>query len=114
MVGPRIATRATETGTEQKGADSGIEICMIDADDMLDKPAETIEAFCKSVGLEYSPEMLSWDTEEDHRFARDVFEKWRGFHNDAIESKGLVARTQVCLSFFLFFVVLLLRLLTEV
>ncbi|EHA27066.1 hypothetical protein ASPNIDRAFT_205440 [Aspergillus niger ATCC 1015] len=71
---------------------AGAEICVVDADDMLQKPAPMIEAFCRSVGLEYTPDMLCWDTEEDHQVARDKFEKWRGFHNDAIESKGLVAR----------------------
>ncbi|BDD57251.1 hypothetical protein MPDQ_002917 [Monascus purpureus] len=90
LVGPRIATRDDDTVTHRY--DSGIEICVIDADDMLHKPAETIEAFCRSVGFEYTPDMLKWDTEEDYRYAKETFEKWRGFHNDAIESKGLVAR----------------------
>ena len=77
------------------GHESGAEICVVDADDMLEKPAPTIEAFCRSVGLDYDPGMLNWDNEEDHQFARDAFEKWRGFHNDAIESKGLEAKEPV-------------------
>ncbi|KAJ5581500.1 hypothetical protein N7535_000120 [Penicillium sp. DV-2018c] len=89
LVGPRVATRP-ELGGSDKG--QGIEICVIDADDMLDEPAKTIEAFCGSVGLPYKPEMLCWDTEEEHAVARRAFEKWRGFHNDAIESKALVQR----------------------
>lgn len=98
LVGPRIATRDDDTVTHRY--DSGIEICVIDADDMLHKPAETIEAFCRSVGFEYTPDMLKWDTEEDYRYAKETFEKWRGFHNDAIESKGLVAREGVgCTNF---------------
>ncbi|KAJ5333032.1 uncharacterized protein MYU51_005235 [Penicillium brevicompactum] len=91
LVGPRVATRPELSGSNEK-TDSGVEICVIDADDMLDEPAKTMEAFCKSVDLPYNPEMLLWDTEEDHAVARNAFEKWRGFHNDAIESKALEQR----------------------
>lgn len=77
------------------GRESGAEICVVDADDMLEKPAPTIEAFCRSVGLDYDPGMLNWDNEDDHQFARDAFEKWRGFHNDAIESRGLETKEPV-------------------
>ncbi|GKZ21175.1 hypothetical protein AbraIFM66951_008638 [Aspergillus brasiliensis] len=102
LVGPHIATQERDADDIDNrlrpvtngvnGYESGAEICVIDADDMLQKPAPMIEAFCRSVGMEYTPDMLCWDTEEDHQVARDKFEKWRGFHNDAIESKGLVAR----------------------
>jgi hypothetical protein len=95
LVGPRVATRPELSGDAK--SDSGVEICVIDADDMLDEPAKTLEAFCKSVGLPYNPEMLLWDTEEDHAVARNAFEKWRGFHNDAIESKALEQRVHVSL-----------------
>ncbi|CAI7599593.1 unnamed protein product [Penicillium glandicola] len=90
LVGPRVATRP-ELSVEGD-ATTTAEVCVIDADDMLDEPAKTIEAFCNSVGLPYNPEMLTWDTEVDHAAARNAFEKWRGFHNDAIESKALVQR----------------------
>jgi hypothetical protein len=92
LVGPRVATRPELSASDKA---QGIEICVIDADDMLDEPAKTIEAFCGSVGLPYKPEMLCWDTEEEHAVARNAFEKWRGFHNDAIESKALVQRAHV-------------------
>ncbi|EAW07311.1 uncharacterized protein ACLA_020180 [Aspergillus clavatus NRRL 1] len=101
LVGPHVATReqdAAELLDDGKprpvvaARESGAEICVVDADEMLEKPAAMIEAFCRSVGLEYDPVMLTWDTEEDHQCARNAFEKWRGFHNDAIESKGLMAK----------------------
>ncbi|KAJ5826662.1 hypothetical protein N7447_003425 [Penicillium robsamsonii] len=92
LIGPQVATRADLNAQAEPQATTGVEVCVIDADDMLDEPAKTIEAFCNSVGLPYSPEMLTWDTEEDHAVARNAFEKWRGFHNDAIESKALVQR----------------------
>jgi hypothetical protein len=69
-----------------------VSITMIDADDLLDNPNGIIEAYCKEVGLEYDPGMLNWDTEVDHAQAKRAFEKWRGFHNDAIESTSLKPR----------------------
>lgn len=96
LVGPRVATRPDlHLEAKSKAKTTVQEICVIDADDMLDAPAPTIEAFCRSVGMPYSPDLLRWDTEEDHAFACWAFEKWRGFHNDAIESKGLEARDHV-------------------
>ncbi|KAJ5676622.1 uncharacterized protein N7477_002255 [Penicillium maclennaniae] len=93
LVGPRVANRPDLNLDEEcKTKETVHEICVIDADDMLDNPAPTIEAFCRSVGLPYSPDLLVWDTPEDYDYACFCFEKWRGFHNDAIESSGLVAR----------------------
>ena len=37
--------------------------------------------------------MLIWDTEEAHQQARDAFEKWKGFHDDAINSTSLKPRS---------------------
>ncbi|EEH08525.1 conserved hypothetical protein [Histoplasma capsulatum G186AR] len=68
------------------------EICVIDADDLLDDPAGIIKRYCKSVGIDYTPEMLTWNSEEDHEIAKEAFEKWRGFHEDAIHSTELKAR----------------------
>jgi len=96
LIGPRVATRPDLSPAEECEGNATVhEICVVDADDMLDAPAKTIEAFCRSVDMPYKEEMLSWDTEEDHAFACWAFEKWRGFHNDAIESKGLEAREHV-------------------
>lgn len=107
LVGPHVATHEDDNVNDDDdapkpvvagigpGRESGAEICVVDADDMLEKPAPTIEAFCRSVGLDYDPGMLNWDNEDDHQFARDAFEKWRGFHNDAIESRGLETKEPV-------------------
>ena len=74
---------------------AGADICVVDADDLLDNPTGIIEAFCKSVGMKYEPDMLSWDDEEHLINAKKTFEKWKGFHEDAINSKGLAPRTHV-------------------
>ncbi|KUM58508.1 hypothetical protein ACN42_g8649 [Penicillium freii] len=92
LVGPRVATRPELNASSDVEVTTSVEVCVIDADDMLDEPAKTIEAFCNSTGLPYRPEMLTWDSEAEHAVARNAFEKWRGFHNDAIESKALVQR----------------------
>lgn len=93
LVGPRVATRPELSGSDTR--ETQHEICVVDADDMLNCPSSVIEAFCRSVGIPYTPDLLVWDTKEDHEFACAAFEKWRGFHNDAIESKALTAREHV-------------------
>jgi len=115
QVGPQIATRssngaesngnATDNGhtngytngntNGQTNGHSGIDICVVDADDLLDSPKLIIEAFCKSVGIEYNESMLKWDSDEDQKQAREAFEKWPGFHEDAMNSCDLKPRMQV-------------------
>lgn len=96
QVGPRIAgTSEHAPDTNGHVAGDHVEICVVDADDLLDRPAEVIEKFCRSVGMEYSPDMLNWDNDEDHTHAKDAFEKWKGFHEDAIESRDLKPRAHV-------------------
>ncbi|ODH44954.1 hypothetical protein ACO22_00505 [Paracoccidioides brasiliensis] len=88
-----------ETNGETNGDDIAsdahskrVEICVIDADDMLDDPAAMIQRYCKSVGIEYKLQMLKWESEEEHRIAKEAFEKWKGFHDDAINSTELKTR----------------------
>ena len=82
-------------GTNGTSSREGVEICMVDADDLLDNPTGIIERFCNSVGVEYTPEMLIWDTEEAQSSAKAAFEKWPGFHEDALSSGSLKARAHV-------------------
>ncbi|ERF69988.1 hypothetical protein EPUS_03540 [Endocarpon pusillum Z07020] len=72
----------------------GVEICVVDADDLLDDPASIIQAYCKSVGIQYEPGMLWWGSEEHQAYAKEAFEKWKGFHEDAIDSQELKPRTE--------------------
>jgi hypothetical protein len=111
MIGPHIATReqdADEIDNKLRPVVNGVgeahesaEICVIDADDLLEKPGPMIEAFCRSVGLEYDPSMLDWKDPAEQQQVCEAFEKWRGFHNDAIESDGLKARAHVSLQQYL-------------
>lgn len=80
-------------GQKEALKDGEVSITVIDADDLLDNPAGIIEAYCKEVGIEYTPDMLVWDTEEAHARAKEAFEKWKGFHEDAIDSTSLKPRS---------------------
>jgi hypothetical protein len=92
IVGPKIC------GQEDNGAvakPNSVEICVMDADDLLDDPEGMLRHYCASVGIEFDQGMLNWDTEEEHQAAKDAFEKWNGFHEDAIHSKDLKPRATV-------------------
>ncbi len=66
-------------------------IVVIDADDLLAEPSATIRAYCEKVGIEFDGNMLSWgDDKEDQRRAKQLFEKYKAYHVDVLESKGLV------------------------
>lgn len=106
QVGPDMAlavngdSTESDDGGDSNGSDSSgdatkAQFCVVDADDLLDNPEGIIKAYCKTVGLEYSSDMLNWDNEEDQRKAKEAFEKWRGFHDDAIDSKDLKPRPHV-------------------
>jgi hypothetical protein len=86
QIGPAIAG---EHGTLKNDE---VSITVVDADDLLDNPAGIIRAYCKEVGVDYTLDMLIWDTEESHLQAQAAFEKWRGFHDDAINSTSLTPR----------------------
>ncbi|EXJ92691.1 hypothetical protein A1O3_01243 [Capronia epimyces CBS 606.96] len=90
LVGHKVTGQAD--GTANGEADKP-ETCVIDADDLLDNPEGILKAYCKNIGLDFRQEMLNWDNEEDQRRAKAAFEKWRGFHEDAIDSKDLKPRT---------------------
>jgi hypothetical protein len=68
------------------------DIVVLDADDMLNDPECAIRKYCQRVGINFSPSMLSW-TEKDCEYATEVFEKWKGFHEDALTSSELKKRT---------------------
>ncbi|QSZ34881.1 hypothetical protein DSL72_007742 [Monilinia vaccinii-corymbosi] len=91
QIGPSVA--GTPESAPEKLKDGEVSITVIDADDLLDNPEGIIKAYCREVGLQYDPHMLIWDTEEHNKKATEAFEKWRGFHDDAINSTSLKARS---------------------
>lgn len=106
QIGPDVAGREidnTESNVNVTGNGicSRIDICVIDADDLLDNPSGIIEAFCRSVGIDYHPDMLKWDSEDAREYATEAFAKWKGFHEDAINSTELKARLHVSCTVFI-------------
>ena len=100
QIGPEIATH--QTYSDSSGVTNGsaepsgkVEISLIDADDLLDNPRGVIEAFCKTVGIDFDIKMLNWDSEVDQQQAKEAFAKWRGFHDDALHSNDLKPRLHV-------------------
>ncbi|KAL8906224.1 MAG: hypothetical protein Q9207_002146, partial [Kuettlingeria erythrocarpa] len=73
-------------GGNKRGVDTPI---VIDADDLLADPPAVISALCARIGVPYSASMLSWASPEDHAFAKSLFEKYAGYHEDALNSTGL-------------------------
>ena len=97
QVGPSIAGRR-QSGELKEGE---VTITVLDADDLLDDPEGVIKAYCREVGIDYRDSMLIWDTEAAHQKAKDAFEKWKGFHDDAINSTSLKPRSEAHVSFLL-------------
>lgn len=104
QVGPKRAGNGSvrmnghQTNGNTSAANHQVDLCLIDADDLLDNPEGIVREFCRSVGLTYDPKMLTWDTEESHKNAKAAFEKWRGFHDDAIDSTDLKPRKHVSIA----------------
>ncbi|EMC92085.1 hypothetical protein BAUCODRAFT_78570 [Baudoinia panamericana UAMH 10762] len=95
LVGPKVCSPGNSAPEQTNGHVNGsnnIEICVIDADDLLDDPEGVLRKYCQSIGIEFSPQMLVWDDEEDHKVAKQAFEKWNGWHDDALHSKDLKPR----------------------
>lgn len=81
-----------DTSSEQGGAPDRCSITVIDADDLLNNPEAILRTYCKEVGIDYSPSMLQWGDEDNQEYAAKAFEKWYGFHHDAIDSTCLRPR----------------------
>ncbi|KAI1807956.1 P-loop containing nucleoside triphosphate hydrolase protein [Daldinia bambusicola] len=94
IVGPAVAGSESNGDKVDGSGSGGVTITVIDADDLLDHPNDVVKAFCRETGIEFTPDMLTWDDAENQDYVSEAFAKWNGFHNDAIHSKSLTARTQ--------------------
>ncbi len=104
LVGPAIAGRQQSASTSAgvNGAVSppekdggGVAICLVEAESLLEQPEVVVRAFCASVGLAFDAAMLDWSDEANQKKAQTAFAKWKGFHNDALNSRGLQGRAAV-------------------
>ena len=102
QIGPKAAEDKCDVNNEEHstGIEENVNICLIDADDLLDSPEKVMQSYCTSVGLSYDPVMLSWDNSESRQKAIAKFERFPGFHNEAMNSSSLKPREDVCPSFF--------------
>ncbi|KAI0166029.1 P-loop containing nucleoside triphosphate hydrolase protein [Xylariaceae sp. FL1272] len=89
LVGPGVAGETNGSTVKE----NEVAITIIDADDLLDRPEPAIRAFCKETGIPFTEDMLKWGDEENQEYVSEAFAKWNGWHNDAINSKCLSART---------------------
>ena len=71
------------------------DICVVDADDLLEDPERIMKAFCKSVSISFEPSMLHWNKAEDRERAEALFEAWALFHDIAIQSTSIMSRPSV-------------------
>jgi hypothetical protein len=63
---------------------------VIDADDLVTRPAATMAAYCAAVELPFIPEALTWEPGERHEWRRSA--RW---HVDVSASSGFALRTRV-------------------
>ena len=93
----RRSTSTSDPGTTGQEVDevNSQGIFVLDADDLMDNPSSAVEAFCAAVGYQYDPDMLHWDSEERQKKAQEAFQRWPGWHEDALDSTELRARTHV-------------------
>ncbi|KAL8893744.1 MAG: hypothetical protein Q9192_004968 [Flavoplaca navasiana] len=71
---------------------NGVVPLVIDADDLLADPEAILRPLCDDLEIPYSSSMLEWPAPEDHAFALSLFEKFAGYHEDALNSKGFVPK----------------------
>lgn len=104
QIGPRICGRPTDERfnfdfpTPDVNECENLEICVVDADDLLRDPVGVLKQYCGSIGIRYDPSMLMWDDPDNRRRAEVAFQKFKGFHEEALNSTSLRPQTRVCSS----------------
>lgn len=67
----------------EAAAAAGATPLVIDSDDLVDRPAETVRAYCAAVGIEFRPAALQWDPA-----ALSAWERAARWHVEAAGSTG--------------------------
>ncbi|AUG78721.1 hypothetical protein CFP65_3949 [Kitasatospora sp. MMS16-BH015] len=60
---------------------------VVDSDDLLDRPAETVRAYCAAVGIDYRPEALNWQSG-----MRSEWQSTSKWHQSTSETTGFARR----------------------
>src|SRR5204863_3891166 len=101
LIGSPVADRPREDLSDRTGWRDSVgrgAICVVDAEDLLDRPQAVISAYCEVTGIPYDPNMLHWDKPRDQERAATIINRWGFdiyFHTAALESKTLHRDTQV-------------------
>lgn len=59
---------------------------VIDSLDLMANPVPIMARLCDQASIPFTKDMLSWG--ENPEYEVQMFEKWKGFHNDALNSTG--------------------------
>lgn len=76
-------------------------VCVIDAEEMLQWPEETMQAYCSLNGITFDQSALYWHGAQDQKRAAAVIDKWGfsvTFHENVLQSKGLFKNSQAAKS----------------
>jgi hypothetical protein len=63
---------------------TGRDPLVVDADDLMNRPADTIKAYCAHVGIDFRPHALTWQPSD-----RPEWQLFRHWHTDVAASSGL-------------------------
>ncbi|KAI1267889.1 hypothetical protein F5Y18DRAFT_442283 [Xylariaceae sp. FL1019] len=74
------------------GPNTTNEICVVDAEDLLECPEDIINQYCASVDVPFDPSMLRWSSEYEQKRAKDLFKNWAPFHDVVLRSTSLQSR----------------------
>ena len=75
----------------QPHPDRGLNVCVIESDDLLDRPEDAMARFCEYIGIEYSPDMLEFTAVEGETHAATNLKHWgNAFHEEAMSSTRLM------------------------
>lgn len=83
------ANRTNRPESSLNGDVATTDLCVIDANDLLRDPTGTLEAYCAHVGLQFSADMLEWDSTANRKKAQEKFEVFEAFHEEVLRSKTL-------------------------
>lgn len=59
---------------------------IVDSADLIRSPRQVIQRVCEHAGIDFRESMLHW--EENSPQEQELFQKWNGFHDDALNSRG--------------------------
>ncbi|KAI9781401.1 MAG: hypothetical protein M1839_005995 [Geoglossum umbratile] len=98
LVGPTIANSPRKDSPDRTSSSNNrVEICVVDAEDLLNRPDVVISAYCRSTGITYDPNMLHWEKRHDQKRAASIINRWGFdiyFHKTALDSKTIQCSAQ--------------------